>query len=151
MSLLQTEKIPAEAAESDVAPLGESDAVVDLRAETHEAEDAVFTRDLVTTYFRQMGNGDFLTREEETGIARRIENARENMLKGLARIPVVARLITAWPDELEDGSVRLRDLVEVVGAFDGAEIIQDAGQDEEVLGRGAPLAGQVKALASTAH
>jgi len=151
MSLLQTENIPAEAAESDVAPLGESEAVVDLRAEVHESEDAVFTRDLVTTYFRQMGNGDFLTREEETAIARRIENARENMLKGLARIPVVARLITAWPDELEDGSVRLRDLVEVVGAFDGAEIIQDAGQDEEVLGREAALAGQVKALASTAH
>src|SRR4051794_11957320 len=117
MSLLQTENIHAEAAEGEAVPLGESHAVVDLRTEMHEAEDAVFTRDLVTTYFRQMGSGDFLTREEETAIARRIENARENMLKGLARIPLVARLIAAWPDELEEGSVRLRDLVEVVGAF----------------------------------
>src|SRR4051812_33126977 len=149
MSLLQTENLHAE---TDAAvPLGESDAVLDLRAEAHGGEETVFTRDLVTTYFRQMGGGDFLTREEETAIARRIENARENMLTGLARVPLIARLIAAWPDEFEEGSVRLRDLVEVAGSFDGAEITEDSGHEEQASGREALLIGQVKAFASVAR
>jgi RNA polymerase primary sigma factor len=148
MSLLQTETFHAE---TDAAvPLGESEAVLDLRADAHGGEETVFTRDLVTTYFRQMGGGDFLTREEETAIARRIENARENMLTGLARVPLIVRLIAAWPEEFEEGSVRLRDLVEVAGSFDGAEITGDSGHEEEASGREALLLGQVKALASIA-
>src|SRR5207248_4374605 len=97
------------------------------------AEVATFSPDLVTTYFRQMGSTEFLTREEETALARRIEAGQEILLQRLCRVPAIIRLIASWAGELRDGQRRLADFFNVaaVRAEDGIDL-EPALVDEEI-------------------
>ena len=52
---------------------------------------ASFSRGLVDTYFRQMGDAAWLSREEEIALAKRIEAAQRAMLTGLCRVPMLDR------------------------------------------------------------
>jgi len=96
------------------------------------AEVATFSPDLVTTYFRQMGVTEFLTREEETALARRIEAAQEILLQCLCRVPVILRSIASWAGELRDGERRLADCFNVTAVRgDDAIELDPAALDEE--------------------
>jgi RNA polymerase primary sigma factor len=70
------------------------------------------SRDLVGTYFSQMGAADWLTRDEEIALAKRIEDAQEELLLGLVRIPSVAGRIAQWARACADGQLRLSELIE---------------------------------------
>jgi RNA polymerase primary sigma factor len=95
------------------------------------ARDVGFSRDLVDTYFRQMGDGALLSREEEVALAKRIEAAREGVAALLCRIPVVVERIRQWGDELQQGQRRLIDLVDT--SFFGDEPVADqAAAGDEV-------------------
>jgi RNA polymerase primary sigma factor len=74
--------------------------------------EAAPSRDLVGTYFSQMGAADWLTRDEEIALAKRIEDAQEELLRGLVRIPSVAGRIAQWARACADGQLRLSELVE---------------------------------------
>ena len=52
---------------------------------------ASFSRGLVDTYFRQMGDAAWLSREEEIALAKRIEASQQAMLTGLCRVPNARR------------------------------------------------------------
>ena len=83
---------------------------------------ASFSPGLVDTYFRQMGDAAWLSREEEIALAKRIEDSQRAMLAGLCRVPMLVERIAWWGHEVAEGRLRLADLVDlsVAGAEPGA-------------------------------
>jgi RNA polymerase primary sigma factor len=71
------------------------------------------SRDLLDTYFRQMGDAEWLSREQETALAKRIEAAQHAMVTELCRVPRLVERIVQWGQEVIDGRVRLADLVDL--------------------------------------
>jgi RNA polymerase primary sigma factor len=71
------------------------------------------TDDPVRLYLRQIRSVNLLSREGEVAIAKRIEAGRDAMIAGLCESPLVFRAILIWRDELNDGRILLRDLVDV--------------------------------------
>jgi RNA polymerase primary sigma factor len=72
-----------------------------------------FSRDLVDTYFRQMGDAAWLSRDEEIALGKRIEASQQAMLTALCGVPMVAERIARWGHEVAEGRYRLADLVEL--------------------------------------
>jgi len=83
------------------------------------SDGASFSRGLLDTYFRQMGDAAWLSREEEIALAKRIEASQRAMLTGLCRVPMLIERIAVWGHELAEGRLRLVDLVDLSVA--GAE------------------------------
>jgi RNA polymerase primary sigma factor len=75
--------------------------------------DVSFSRDLVATYFRQMGHTGPLSREEEVRLAKRIEAARNAMLIALCHVPMLIQRIAHWTQELDEGRRKLVDLIDL--------------------------------------
>ncbi len=69
--------------------------------------------DPVRMYLREMGNVELLSREGEIEIAKRIEQGREMMISSLCESPMIMREIVAWRDEIEAGSLLLRDIIDI--------------------------------------
>jgi RNA polymerase primary sigma factor len=101
----------------------------------HEAR---FSRDLVDTYFRQMGNAELLSREDEIALAKRIEAAQLAVLQGLCSIPVLIERLEGWKCELREGRLRLRDLIDL------AMYQEAARHGGTIAGPGAPDQGGVQ-------
>ena len=72
---------------------------------------ASFSRGLVDTYFRQMGDAAWLSREEEIALAKRIEASQRAMLTALCRVPMLVERIAWWGHEVAEGRLRLADFV----------------------------------------
>jgi RNA polymerase primary sigma factor len=72
-----------------------------------------FSRGLVDTYFRQMGNAGALSRAEEIALAKRIEASQRAMLRGLCGVPMLIERIACWGHEVAEGRRRLADLVDL--------------------------------------
>jgi RNA polymerase primary sigma factor len=93
------------------------------------------SRDLVDIYFRQMGSADWLSREDELELAKRIEAAELALLTGLCQVPVLVRRIAQWAGEVIDGKLRLTQLLELSGSGEGMaedDVAEDgAEQDSE--------------------
>src|SRR6266852_900190 len=71
------------------------------------------TDDPVRLYLREIGSVDLLSREGEVAIARRIEAGRRAMIAGLCESPVTFQTIVIWRDELNDGRIFLRDIIDL--------------------------------------
>jgi RNA polymerase primary sigma factor len=130
MTLLQAEQ-QIELDREISTPVGE-EFIADLqviKAEARETSD--FSRDLMRTYFRQMGTGDFLTRDQETDLAKRIEAGKAIILEGLCAIPLTVRLILSWLDEIADGRLRLRDLLDISAAQSESDPLEEEAGDFE--------------------
>jgi len=110
-------------------------AVVNSRADP-SGKDGPRSRDLIALYFREMGDVELLSRENELALAQRIETRHLAMVEGLAQIPMLVDRIRLWVDEVHHGSRQLRDLVDLPGAGDGlADPARDAPpQDEDQPG-----------------
>jgi RNA polymerase primary sigma factor len=72
-----------------------------------------FSRHLVDTYFRQMGDAAWLSRDEEIALAKRIEASQRATLTALCGVPMLAERIARWGHEVAEGRFRLADLVEL--------------------------------------
>jgi RNA polymerase primary sigma factor len=107
------------------------DAPARMRSETKSD----VSRDLVDIYFRQMGSADWLSREDELELAKRIEAAELALLTGLCQVPVLVRRIGQWAGEVIDGKLRLTQLLELSGSGEGMaedDVVEDgADQDSE--------------------
>src|SRR5262249_36599055 len=75
-------------------------------------DDAILSRDLIDTYFRQMGGRELLSREGEIALAKRIEAAHLTLLKNLYAVPMVVGQIARWGEELRESTRSLRDVVD---------------------------------------
>jgi RNA polymerase primary sigma factor len=90
------------------------------RAETR-AEPSERTDDPVRMYLREMGSVELLSREGEIAIAKRIEAGREAMIAGLCESPLTFQAIIIWRDELNEGKILLRDIIDLEATYEGPE------------------------------
>jgi RNA polymerase primary sigma factor len=82
------------------------------------------TDDPVRMYLREMGSVELLSREGEIAIAKRIEAGREAMIAGLCESPLTFQAIIIWRDELAQGKVLLRDIIDLEATYAGPEAKQ---------------------------
>jgi RNA polymerase primary sigma factor len=118
------------AAGDDVAvdpPAGEADDAV-IVADAEPTDRPTPSRDLVDTYFRDMGNGELLSREAEIALAKRIEAGEISLLATLCHVPLLVRRIQAWGVEVAEARRRLRDLVALT---DGEPLADPAARAAE--------------------
>ena len=77
------------------------------------------TDDPVRMYLREMGSVELLSREGEIAIAKRIEAGRAAMIAGLCESPLTFQAIIIWRDELNEGKVFLRDILDLEATYAG--------------------------------
>jgi RNA polymerase primary sigma factor len=90
-------------------------------AKSGAKEPAERTDDPVRMYLREMGSVELLSREGEIAIAKRIEAGREAMIAGLCESPLTFQAIIIWRDELNDGKVLLRDIIDLDATYAGPD------------------------------
>ena len=117
----ETAEAPAEeAAEEDETSRAVVQQAVPARAErTSEPTDR--TDDPVRMYLREMGSVELLSREGEIAIAKRIEAGREAMIAGLCESPLTFQAIIIWRDELNEGKILLRDIIDLEASYEGPD------------------------------
>jgi RNA polymerase primary sigma factor len=124
--------VETEEAERDEEPKEEADEEPETKGELVEVarpvpaktgakEPAERTNDPVRMYLRQMGSIELLSREGEIAIAKRIEAGREAMIAGLCESPLTFQAIIIWRDELNEGKVFLREIIDLEATYAGPE------------------------------
>jgi RNA polymerase primary sigma factor len=108
-----------EEAESEGGDLVEVQQKVPAKAETKEPAER--TDDPVRMYLREMGSVELLSREGEIAIAKRIEAGREAMIAGLCESPLTFQAIIIWRDELNEGKVFLRKIIDLEATYAGPD------------------------------
>jgi RNA polymerase primary sigma factor len=124
----------ADASERDPAPDKPADAG---RAAANR--EAGFSRDLIDTYFRQMGGAELLSREDEIALAKRMEAARSSVQANLCRVPMLVERIAQWGSALRAGELRLRDLIDLSMHSDLAGPHAGTIADPDALDQGSPV------------
>ena len=90
-------------------------------AKSGAKEPAERTNDPVRMYLREMSSVELLSRESEIAIAKRIEAGREAMIAGLCESPLTFQAIIIWRDELNEGKVLLRDIIDLDATYAGPD------------------------------
>ncbi|MDE0381978.1 MAG: RNA polymerase sigma factor RpoD [Rhodospirillales bacterium] len=102
---------------------------------TVDEEDLGRTDDPVRMYLREMGSVELLSREGEIAIAKRIEAGRQTMIGGICESPLAMRSIIEWRDALAEGTMLLRDVIDLEATYGGgpeaAARRADAAKDED--------------------
>src|SRR5208283_4454613 len=118
----EAEKESADAADEEESEGGE---VVEASRSTavaiRSSEPAERTDDPVRMYLREMGSVELLSREGEIAIAKRIEAGREAMIAGLCESPLTFQAIIIWRDELNEGKILLRDIIDLEASYTGPD------------------------------
>ncbi len=109
-----------------------------VKQEKAASEPVERTDDPVRMYLREMGSVELLSREGEIAIAKRIEAGREAMIAGLCESPLTFQAIIIWRDELNEGRILLRDIIDLEATYAGpdakapqAETKDDEEDDED--------------------
>ena len=110
---------PDEEPESKGGELVEVQQKVPAKSEAKEPTER--TDDPVRMYLREMGSVELLSREGEIAIAKRIEAGREAMIAGLCESPLTFQAIIIWRDELNEGKVFLRDIIDLEATYAGPD------------------------------
>ena len=104
-----------DSAESDS---DDDEASEDARAAGNLSDsDVSGTDDPVRMYLREMGSVELLSREGEIAIAKRIEAGREMMIGGICESPLTIRALLHWRDQIADGVVPLRDIIDLEATY----------------------------------
>ncbi|SBW11665.1 RNA polymerase, sigma 70 (sigma D) factor [uncultured Alphaproteobacteria bacterium] len=77
------------------------------------------TDDPVRMYLREMGSVELLSREGEIAIAKRIEAGLEMMIGGLCESPLTIKHLLVWHDNLQNGRMLLRDIIDLDATYGG--------------------------------
>ncbi len=118
------EKDEAEEEESESGELVEVTPKPIAKSEAKEPSER--TDDPVRMYLREMGSVELLSREGEIAIAKRIEAGREAMIAGLCENPLTFQAVIIWRDELNEGKVFLRDIIDLEATYAGPDAKQVA-------------------------
>jgi RNA polymerase primary sigma factor len=113
-------------------------------ATVEKKEPSERTDDPVRMYLREMGSVELLSREGEIAIAKRIEAGREAMISGLCESPLTFQAVIIWRDELSEGKVFLRDIIDLEATYAGPDAKQmqtPVGPDGKPMNNGAAAAG----------
>ena len=79
------------------------------------------TDDPARMYLREMGSVELLSREGEIAVAKRIEAGHEAMIAGLCESPLTFQAVIIWRDELNEGRVFLRDIIDLDATHAGPD------------------------------
>ncbi|QQR37526.1 RNA polymerase sigma factor RpoD [Devosia oryziradicis] len=96
------------------------------------------TDDPVRMYLREMGSVELLSREGEIAIAKRIEAGRETMIEGLCESPLTFQAIIIWREQLAQGEILLRDIIDLEATYAGPDAKQAAPAPDMVSLNAAP-------------
>src|SRR3982074_3104865 len=120
-----TEEGEEQGEEADEEPESEGGELVEVQqkvpAKSEAKEPTERTDDPVRMYLREMGSVELLSREGEIAIAQRIEAGREAMIAGLCESPLTFQAIIIWRDELNEGKVFLRDIIDLEATYAGPD------------------------------
>ena len=86
--------------------------------------------DPVRMYLKEMGTVELLSREGEIAIAKRIEAGKTVMIDGLCESPMTIKAIAGWRDELVNGTMQLRDIVDLEMMY-GDDVDAIAFEDDD--------------------
>ena len=92
-------------------------------------EEGARSDDPVRMYLKEMGSVELLSREGEISIAKRIEAGRELMIGGIYESPIAMRAFLKWRDEVDDGTMLLRDIIDLETTYSRI----NGGANEPVL------------------
>ena len=120
----QIEDIMSEISDMGISIISESDAdnfepdVVEEEDDYDESgnfdeKDLGRSDDPVRMYLKEMGTVELLSREGEIAIAKRIEAGKTVMIDGLCESPMTLKAIAGWRDDLVEGKMQLRDIVDL--------------------------------------
>src|SRR6267154_1318016 len=149
----ELEETPEDAKEEPEGEESDGD-LMELRrstpAETKKSEPGEHTDDPVRMYLREMGSVELLSRDGEIAIAKRIEAGREAMIAGLCESPLTFQAIIIWRDELNEGKVLLRDIIDLEATYAGPDakaMPAPVGRDGQPIPAvpGAPVLAQTPA------
>jgi RNA polymerase primary sigma factor len=112
-----TREEPEEEADGENKLVEVQRSAVPAKSEAKELADR--SDDPVRIYLREMGSMELLSREGEIAIAKRIEAGRETMIAGLCESPLTFQAIIIWRDELNEGKILLRDIIDVDATYAG--------------------------------
>jgi RNA polymerase primary sigma factor len=118
----------------EVAPSGST--AVSTTSNTKAGSDR--TDDPVRMYLREMGSVELLSREGEIAIAKRIEAGRETMIEGLCESPLTFQAIIIWRDQLAQGEILLRDIIDLEATYAGPDAKQAAPDVTTLAAAAAP-------------
>ncbi len=118
-----------ESAEGETAGPG-----LPVKQEKAASEPVERTDDPVRMYLREMGSVELLSREGEIAIAKRIEAGREAMIAGLCESPLTFQAIIIWRDELNEGRILLRDIIDLEATYAGPDAKAPAPSADEEKG-----------------
>jgi len=124
----------ADEEEDVLPPEADEDELGEPKEET--AEPIGRSDDPVRMYLREMGNVELLSRDGEIEIAKRIEKGREMLISALFENPVIMHELLKWRDDLAEGKMLLREIVDLDATF---------GANEELGENGLPVAPVVAA------
>ena len=120
-----TEEGEEQREEADEEPESEGGELVEVQQKVPAKSEAKVpterTDDPVRMYLREMGSVELLSREGEIAIAKRIETGREAMIAGLCESPLSFQAIIIWRDELNEGKVFLRDIIDLEATYAGPD------------------------------
>jgi RNA polymerase primary sigma factor len=105
--------------EAEGGELVEVQHTVPAKAETKEPAGRI--DDPVRMYLSEMGSIELLSRAGEIAIAKRIEAGREAMIAGLCESPLTFQAIIIWRDELNEGKVFLREIIDLEATYAGPD------------------------------
>jgi hypothetical protein len=132
INVVETEEAETEEGEGEEAEEEETEGgeVVEVApkvpAKSEAKEPTERTDDPVRMYLREMGSVELLSREGEIAIAKRIEAGREAMIAGLCESPLTFQAVIIWRDELNEGKVFLRDIIDLEATYAGPDAKQVA-------------------------
>ena len=138
----QIEDIMAEISDMGISIISESDVDNDEEEVYDDDESGNFDEkelgrsdDPVRMYLKEMGTVELLSREGEIAIAKRIEAGKTVMIDGLCESPMTIKAIADWRDDLLEGRMQLRDIVDLEMMYgDDAEAMvydeEDASVDD---------------------
>jgi RNA polymerase primary sigma factor len=113
---------------------------------------AARTDDPVRVYLRDMGSKELLSREGEIAIAKRIEAGREAIIAGLCESPLTFQAVIIWRDELNEGKVLLRDIIDLDATYAGPDATATSapvmGPNGQLIS-GIAISGQLERLSLT--
>lgn len=135
INVVESDEEAEEEASSEGGDLVAASSTAVAKTTTREPTDR--TDDPVRMYLREMGSVELLSREGEIAIAKRIEAGREAMIAGLCESPLTFQAIIIWRDELNEGRILLRDIIDLEATYsDPLARAAEDGDDEEGDGDG---------------
>jgi RNA polymerase primary sigma factor len=117
--------------------------------EPQEQEDlGIRNDDPVRMYLKEMGGKHLLTRDGEVEVAKQIEEERTRKLKHLFSIPSVLKQMCKWHANLVDGSMTLREIVDIDAMHSSdmckscksVDDIDEMDEDEDISSHDASIA-----------